>query len=404
MPLDISQTKTRTLILGAVFAVATVLSGSFTPAAGLAIQAVGGIAGNISANDLGEIIKCFRQNKKILDDPHLTLAVGKAIGLVILNLVEYDEYKDELAKLAENKCFPYPFDSLRNLAQNTEKKWVKLSKKTISDSDYIDIHESHLVRMFSDDVLKFREVKALDIAAWEQILYWLASESRVSLHQYVIKYVAQKLHDEFPQRFRDVLKHDADNGGEAFAQMLFNLHGEALSILKELKKDNQEIINKLEQISKTSEEIADDFRKMESRFNNIDDLLRELINIFPYFNYGSVSLSQHIRVREFKILVDEKTKSFVGREFIFQTINKLLKEPDFSSGYVVISGEPGIGKSSIMAQLVKRLGAVHHFNIAPQNIRSPRDFLKNICAQIIVRYELNYSNLPLEATRENHCL
>ena len=249
MPLDISQTKTRTLIFGAVFAAATVLSGNFAAAgaAGLVIQAIGGIAGNIGASDLGDMIKCFRQNQKILDDPHLTLAVGRAISLVILNVVECD---DELPKLVENKRLPYPFDSLRKLAKNTETKWVKLSKKTISNSDYIDIHESQLVTMFANDVQKFHEIKALDIAAWEQILCWLASESRVSLHQDVIKYVAQKLYDEFPQRFRDVLKHNADNGGEAFALMLLNLHGEALSALKELKKENQQIIDALEEIAK----------------------------------------------------------------------------------------------------------------------------------------------------------
>lgn len=400
IPFDISQTKTRTLILGAVFATATVLSGSFA-GAGLLIQAVGEVSGNIGANDLGEMIKRFRQKQKILDDPHLTLAVGKAIGLVILNLAEDDESKDELAKLAENKHFPYPFIPLRKLATNTETKWIKLSKKTISGSHDIDIRETDLVTMFANDVESFKEIKALEIYDWEQILRWLADKSGVSLHEDVINYVARKLCDEFPQRFRDVLKHDADNGGEAFAQMLLNLHGEALSTLKELKKGNQQIVNKLEKISKTSEEIADNFRKMESRFNNIDDLLRELINIFPYFNYASVSLSQHIRLREFKILVDEKTKNFVGREFIFRTIDDFLQKPDFSSGYIVISGEPGIGKSSIMAQLVKRFGAVHHFNIAPQNIRSPRDFLANICAQIIVRYELDYSNLPSEATKDS---
>ena len=69
MPLDISQTKTRTLVFGAVFAAATVLSGNFAAAgaAGLVIQAIGGIAGNIGASDLGEVIKCFRQNQKILE-------------------------------------------------------------------------------------------------------------------------------------------------------------------------------------------------------------------------------------------------------------------------------------------------------------------------------------------------
>ncbi len=47
-----------------------------------------------------------------------------------------------------------------------------------------------------------------------------------------------------------------------------------------------------------------------------------------------------------------------------------------------------------MAQLVKQAGYVHHFNIASQNIRSHRDFLHNICAQLIVRYGLDYLMLP----------
>lgn len=265
MPLDISQTKTRTLIFGSVFAAATVLSGNFAAAgaAGIAIQAIGGIAGNIGANDLGDWVKCFRQKQNILDDPHLTLAVGSAIGLVIFNIVECD---DELPKLVENKGLSYPFDSLGKIAKNAETKWVKLSKKTISDNNYIDIHESHLVTMFANDVQNFHKIKALDIATWKEILRWLASESGVSLHEDVINYVAQKLYDEFPQRFRDVLKHNADNGGEAFAQMVLNLHGEALAALKEVLSGNQQIINALEEIS----------TKEDNNTHNLLDLLKEI--------------------------------------------------------------------------------------------------------------------------------
>ena len=171
---------------------------------------------------------------------------------------------------------PYPFDSLRKLAKNTEKNWVKLSKKTISDSHYIDIHESHLVKIFANDVENFHEIKALDVACWEQILYWLANESRVSLHQDTINYVAQRLYREFPQRFRDVLKHNADNGGEAFAQMLLNLHGEALVALKEVKKENQQIIDALEEIAK-HKDVAIVFHTMQLRFNNTDDLIKQLL-------------------------------------------------------------------------------------------------------------------------------
>lgn len=123
--------------------------------------------------------------------------------------------------------------------------------------------------------------------------------------------------------------------------------------------------------------------------------------IFQNFTEAPILLSQYIRVQQFKSLVYDKTKNFVGREFIFQSINDLLADPEFSSGYIVISGEPGIGKSSILAQFIKNRGAVHHFNSVLMGIRSHQVFLKNICAQLIVRYQLNYSTLPSEADKDS---
>jgi hypothetical protein len=50
---------------------------------------------------------------------------------------------------------------------------------------------------------------------------------------------------------------------------------------------------------------------------------------------------------------------------------------------------------------VKLRGYIHHFNIASQNIRSPRDFLSNLCAQLIVRYKLDHPALPPAATQDS---
>lgn len=123
--------------------------------------------------------------------------------------------------------------------------------------------------------------------------------------------------------------------------------------------------------------------------------------LYPLFAQAPL-LSRYIRVREFQTLVNERTRNFIGREFIFDAIDRLLeKGTDFPSGYIVISGEPGIGKTSLMAQLVKEKGYVHHFNIAAQNIRSVRDFLANLCAQLIVRYGLDHPILPEEATKDS---
>ncbi|MDX2480186.1 MAG: ATP-binding protein [Desulfuromusa sp.] len=123
--------------------------------------------------------------------------------------------------------------------------------------------------------------------------------------------------------------------------------------------------------------------------------------IFQRFNEASVPISKHIKIKAFQTMVKERTKRFVGREFVFQTIDDLLVNPDFPSGYIVISGEPGIGKTALIAEMVNRYGYVHHFNSAPQNIRYTRDFLKNVCAQLIVRYDLKHYMLPSEVGRHS---
>lgn len=122
--------------------------------------------------------------------------------------------------------------------------------------------------------------------------------------------------------------------------------------------------------------------------------------VFQYFSQAPDSLASLIRIREFGTLVEERTRSFVGRDYVFRTIDAAVADTTFRSGYIIIQGEPGIGKTALMSQLVKHHGWPHHFNIALQGIRTPRAFLLNICAQLIVRYKLNYPALPTEATQD----
>ena len=119
--------------------------------------------------------------------------------------------------------------------------------------------------------------------------------------------------------------------------------------------------------------------------------------VFQSFGDSSRTISSFIRVAQFGTLVDERTRNFVGREFVFDGIQHVLTGEEFASGYVIIRGEPGIGKTAIAATLVLRGHYVHHFNIAPENIRSPRQFLENTCAQLIVRYGLDHPMLPTQA-------
>lgn len=132
--------------------------------------------------------------------------------------------------------------------------------------------------------------------------------------------------------------------------------------------------------------------------NNVTQITSDAV--FQPYTQAPV-LSSHIRLREFQSLVEERTQEFIGREFVFKAIEDILQDTDFPSGYIIIHGEPGIGKTALMAQLVKQTGAVHYFNIASQNIRSVRDFLGSVCAQLIVRYDLEHPALPREATRDS---
>ncbi|SET39241.1 ATP-binding protein [Geodermatophilus poikilotrophus] len=126
-----------------------------------------------------------------------------------------------------------------------------------------------------------------------------------------------------------------------------------------------------------------------------------MTDIFRLLTEAPAPLASHLKVLDFERLVAERTRNFVGRDFIFRAIDERLTDAEFPSGYILIRGEPGIGKTALLSQLVRTRGYVHHFNIAPQNIRSTRTFLENICAQLIVRYQLDHPTLPPEAAEDS---
>jgi len=112
---------------------------------------------------------------------------------------------------------------------------------------------------------------------------------------------------------------------------------------------------------------------------------------------------EHSRVADrhisFVSLIADKTENFVGRDFVFKAINDFISTN--KSGYFLIEGEPGIGKTAILAELVKRKGYPHHFNVILQNICTPKQFLLNACAQLIARYNLNHDFIPEEAGNDS---
>lgn len=97
-------------------------------------------------------------------------------------------------------------------------------------------------------------------------------------------------------------------------------------------------------------------------------------------------------IRDYDLFIRDKVSDFVGRAFVFSWIEDFMMRN--SEGYLFIRGDPGIGKSSLMARMVQTHKYIHHFNIRSEGINTSEIFLKNICAQLIVSCGLSYDSLP----------
>lgn len=91
-------------------------------------------------------------------------------------------------------------------------------------------------------------------------------------------------------------------------------------------------------------------------------------------------------------LVAQKTRDFVGRDYIFDEIEKFLKSR--SSGYFHIRGDPGQGKTAILAELVKRRACPAHFNIRAERRAGSTHFLKSLQSQLPASPTLTVEKLP----------
>ena len=97
-------------------------------------------------------------------------------------------------------------------------------------------------------------------------------------------------------------------------------------------------------------------------------------------------------IESFRVYLEDKLHDFVGREWLFAKVEGFLDEHD--CGYLLLTGDPGIGKSAFMARLTRPPGllaslrVVYHFNTRALKIDSPEMFQQNIRAQLCAAYDL----------------
>jgi len=106
--------------------------------------------------------------------------------------------------------------------------------------------------------------------------------------------------------------------------------------------------------------------------------------------------------QDFSLFVDDRLEGFKGRKWIFTQIEEHIEK--HNNGYIFVKGDPGVGKSSIAAKLVRREECIHHFNIRPEGRNTVELFLKNICSQLIAKYKLGYDELPADSFKDNNLL
>ncbi len=84
---------------------------------------------------------------------------------------------------------------------------------------------------------------------------------------------------------------------------------------------------------------------------------------------------------EFQQLIREKSKNFVGREFVFAAINGFLHRCD--RGYFTLLGAPGSGKSAILAKHVTSNPRVIYYNAQVEGKNRADQFLATLCTQLM---------------------
>ncbi|MFM9265869.1 ATP-binding protein [Tychonema sp. BBK16] len=412
---SLANTKVRVIGCSAVMAIGQVISSAMKdegvkvaagmiggPIAlgGVSILAAiaGGMAETMAADALANrMTERLSKNPNVLDNHDLSKAAGEAIGYILREVAK----SDELIAIAKTKNLPSPKNVLSKLAEKTPEYWLDINTQAADLSRGLNISEEQLTKIFSADVEEFDRVTGLTPADWASFLREFAASEGKSFDAEIVEFVADKLYTTFPKAYREVLKLDAAKGGEKFAAMLLNLHQIALTELRDLGLQNGEILHKLEAVA-TQQQICQVMVKLEAIEIGIrDDLAQIKTSLERFVDTGTPRLPLPY---ECETIIQDRTQDFTGRRFVFAAIAEFLQNN--RKGYFVLEADPGVGKSSIMAKLVLLLKrrCVAHFNSQSQGIVRAEQFLENACTQLIRRFQLNYPQLPENATRDGNFL
>jgi hypothetical protein len=118
---------------------------------------------------------------------------------------------------------------------------------------------------------------------------------------------------------------------------------------------------------------------LETRFT--EALLQRVYNAF---RTKMVAIERYLK--DFGTLVEEHA-DIIGRQFVRDRVQQFLDNRP--RGLFLLTGEPGIGKTAILANLVEaEVGRVHFFYRHTSGLRSPDDFVNCILHSLLHKYRL----------------
>ncbi len=119
---------------------------------------------------------------------------------------------------------------------------------------------------------------------------------------------------------------------------------------------------------------------------------------------GYATLFSQLHPMDFGQEVSRLTRQFVGRQWLFDQIDEWLTRDD--NRLFLVTGDPGIGKSALMAALIHRHPSVraYHFCVADlADSLDPSRFVKSLAAQLatqLVSYRSAVEAIAPDMTRE----
>lgn len=199
-------------------------------------------------------------------------------------------------------------------------------------------------------------------------------------------------------QFRQKLKNDAVVFRTLIHDMLAAVGKSVSDVKAATQKTDQQFDNFIGLYSADVNSLLKSITQIDGQLAEFDGILQQLIQQM------NTQTSQPRPVPlQFESLIADKTKGFVGREFVFSAIENFFQRQP--KGYFIIVADPGVGKSAILAEYVRRTRCVAYFNQRTQGSTRVEEFLKSVCAQLIERHNLPYS-VPLhpDNTRDGNFL